>query len=335
MNVRKATFAGSWYPDIAEGCKREITHFLKQADEVECPDGGWIGGIVPHAGWYFSGSIACKVIHSLKKGPSPDVFVVFGMHLHPKSSNYIMTEGAWETPLGNIEIETSLARKLTDQFEFKIETAKHHAKDNTIELQLPFIKYFFPHAKIVPIGVPPAETSIEIGKTAAKISSELGFTAKVIGSTDLTHYGFNYGFIPEGMGPSAVEWVRSENDRKVIDCMLSLNPTGVIREALKHQNACCSGAVASAISKLFAPPRMPPGPCICWPGRTCSRLLPSLEMSAVTLAVAPPPKVTRVITAATPMTMPRMVRDDLKALRRISRWARRMVSHNIGGPPES
>jgi AmmeMemoRadiSam system protein B len=248
MNVRKATFAGSWYPDIPEGCEREIKYFLSRANALEDPEEGWVGGIVPHAGWYFSGKIACRVIHALKKGPPPDAFVVFGMHLHPKASNYIMTEGAWETPFGNIEIESELAGELTKQFPFKIETARHHSKDNTIELQLPFIKYFFPNAKLVPIGVPPAEASIEIGKAAARIASSLGLRIKSIGSTDLTHYGLNYGFIPEGMGPSAVEWVRSENDRKVIDHILSLNPAGVIREALANQNACCSGAVASAIS---------------------------------------------------------------------------------------
>jgi AmmeMemoRadiSam system protein B len=248
MDVRKATFAGSWYPDIPEGCEREIKHFLNRAGDVESPEGGWVGGIVPHAGWYFSGNIACRVIHSLKKGIPPDVIVVFGMHLHPNASNYIMTDGSWETPFGNIEIESGLARKLTEQFVFKIETAKHHSKDNTIELQLPFIKYFFPDVKLVPIGVPPAESSIEIGKTVARIASSLGLKTKIIGSTDLTHYGLNYGYIPEGMGPSAVEWVRSENDRKVIDHILSLNPSGVIREALTNQNACCPGAVASAIS---------------------------------------------------------------------------------------
>ena len=72
--------------------------------------------------------------------------------------------------------------------------------------------------------------------------------ARVIGSTDLTHYGFNYGFIPKGTGASAVNWVRNENDRKVIEAMLAMNPTGVIEEALANQNACCSGAAAAAMA---------------------------------------------------------------------------------------
>ena len=74
------------------------------------------GGIVPHAGWYFSGSIACNVIHCLSKEKSPDVFVVFGMHLHSGSPAYIMTEGAWETPFGDLEIETALANQLSEKY---------------------------------------------------------------------------------------------------------------------------------------------------------------------------------------------------------------------------
>ena len=41
--------------------------------------------------------------------------------------------------------------------------------------------------------------------------------------------------------------VRSENDRRVIDAMLALEPERVITEALASQNACCAGAAATAI----------------------------------------------------------------------------------------
>ena len=160
MNVRRASFAGSWYPDIPEACEGEIKQFLS-GKALEIPEGPWVGGIVPHAGWYFSGAIACQVIQALKTGTPPDLFILFGMHLHPDSPNYIMTEGAWETPFGEIAIETELARSLTERFPFRIETARNHAKDNTIELQLPFIKYFYPKARIVPMGLPPKETSLE------------------------------------------------------------------------------------------------------------------------------------------------------------------------------
>jgi MEMO1 family protein len=70
----------------------------------------------------------------------------------------------------------------------------------------------------------------------------------VIGSTDLTHYGRNYGFIPHGSGPAALEWVRQENDHRVIEAMLALAPEKIIAEGLEHQNACCAGAAAAAVA---------------------------------------------------------------------------------------
>jgi len=248
MKVRKSVFSGSWYPGDAAGCEKEIKSFLKEYPTKTVAKSALTGGIVPHAGWYFSGSIACNVIHCLKDEKPPDTFVIFGMHLHTSSPSYIMTDGSWETPFGEIEIDKLLAGALVEQFAFQIETAENYTQDNTIELQLPFIKYFFEETKIVPIGVPPTQNSLEIGKAVADISRRLGLRVKVIGSTDLTHYGMNYGFVSHGTGPAALDWVRNENDRRVIDAMLAMDPDKVITEALANQNACCSGAAATAIA---------------------------------------------------------------------------------------
>lgn len=248
MKVRKSMFSGSWYPGSASACEKEIKGFLKEYPTDTIEKKFLIGGIVPHAGWYFSGSIACNVIHCLGGKKPPDVFVIFGMHLHSRSPAYIMVDGAWETPFGVIEIENELASELSQKFTFQIETADSFTQDNTIELQLPFIKYFFKNTKIVPIGVPPTKHSLEIGKAVADISKQLGLMVNIIGSTDLTHYGPNYGFVSHGRGSSAVEWARNENDRRVIDAMLAMDPEKVIKEAMKNQNACCSGAAATAIA---------------------------------------------------------------------------------------
>lgn len=245
--VRKPSFAGSWYPSSASECEKEIKSFLKEGKKISLPDKSPVGGIVPHAGWYFSGSIACNVIHYLHGEDAPDVIVVFGMHLHPDSPCYMMAEGAWQTPFGEIAVEEALAAELASKFPFSLETPNSFTQDNTVELQLPFIKYFFEDTKIVAIGVPPHERSLEIGRSIVEISKQLGLRIKVIGSTDLTHYGRNYGFVSQGTGKQAVEWVRNENDRRVINAMLALEPADVIAEALANQNACCAGAAATAV----------------------------------------------------------------------------------------
>ncbi len=80
------------------------------------------------------------------------------------------------------------------------------------------------------------------------MATALGLRVKVLGSTDLTHYGDNYGFVSKGRGAAAVEWVKNKNDRSVIDTMVTLEPQEVLNEALANQNACCAGAAATAIA---------------------------------------------------------------------------------------
>jgi AmmeMemoRadiSam system protein B len=248
MGIRKADFAGSWYPGRPDDCEREILSFLED-ENISNPSGKHlIGGIVPHAGWYFSGSIACNVIRALRDESPPDILVIFGMHLHENSPRYIMKEGSWETPFGNIEIADELTGKLVEKYSFHIETAENYQPDNTIELQLPFVKYLLGNVKIVPIGVPPATESFRIGEAVAGTADELGLKIKVLGSTDLTHYGYNYGFVTKGTGTTALDWVRNTNDRRVIDAMLDMKPERVINEARVSQNACCAGAASTAIA---------------------------------------------------------------------------------------
>ena len=248
MKARKAMFAGSWYPESASECERQIKEFIKESKTKTFSGMKPVGGIVPHAGWYYSGKIACNVIKILSEAGTPDVLLVFGMHLHAGSQRFLMKEGSWETPFGEIEIEEGITKKLTDKYSFEIETAQRFTRDNTIELQLPFIKYFFKDVKIVPMGVPPVEESLNIGIDAVKIAKDLGLKVMVLGSTDLTHYGANYGFVSHGTGAQAVKWVKDENDKRVIDAMLEMNPGKVIKEAMSNDNACCAGAAATAIS---------------------------------------------------------------------------------------
>ncbi|ACL05785.1 protein of unknown function DUF52 [Desulfatibacillum aliphaticivorans] len=247
MEIRRAQFMGSWYPASENECREKIEDFIADLPQVK-PEVKRIGGIVPHAGWVYSGKIAAQVIAALKKNNPPDVIAVFGMHLGPRHPNFIMASGAWETPFGPLAIAEDVAGQLAKGFRFEIESPDRHVQDNTIELQLPFIKYFFPDVRIVPIGVPPVSRSLAIGEAFVDIARHFGYTAKVIGSTDLTHYGANYGFSPVGSGPKAIQWVKNENDKKLVERIEAMDPQGVIDQAMENSNACCGGAAAAAMA---------------------------------------------------------------------------------------
>ncbi|GAB6904224.1 conserved hypothetical protein [Desulfosarcina cetonica] len=250
MQIRKSVFSGSWYPASQRECEARIRDFLAEGSTYSVSTTAPVGGVVPHAGWIFSGSIACNVIHRLARegAADVDVVVVFGMHLHPGSPRYIMPEGAWETPFGPVPVDTEMAGALARQYPFQLETPSRFHQDNTIELQMPFIRYFFPHSRVVAMGAPPAIETLALARSVVETANTLGRSMVAIGSTDLTHYGPNYGFTTKGSGPKAVEWVREENDRRVINAMLRMDPEAVLREGLAHDNACCSGAAAAAIA---------------------------------------------------------------------------------------
>jgi MEMO1 family protein len=247
MDIRPAAFAGSWYPQDPAACQAEIERFISDGVPRPPQPSTWMAGIVPHAGWYYSGQIACNVIHWLQDPTPIDLVVLFGMHLHPGSANYIMPRGAWETPLGALPVAEELADHLLEMFAWQQETARRFAQDNTIELQLPFIKYLLNPKQILAVGVPPHPRSLEIGQTVVDWAKRNGQRLKIIGSTDLTHYGRNYGLTSHGTGPGAVDWVRRENDRQVITAMLAMDPHRVMAEGIRNQNACCSGAAAVAV----------------------------------------------------------------------------------------
>jgi AmmeMemoRadiSam system protein B len=252
MKIRQAALSGSWYSGTASGCRQEIEYFINNSTVLPDPSHPVVGGIVPHAGWYYSGNIACDVIRLLSSGESaPDALVIFGTHLYPDAPVAVMKEGAWETPLGDLIIHEPLARELCLQVPFDIET-QSDAPDNTIEVQLPFIKYFWKDIKILPISAPPSPKSVEMGKIVVDVARKMALKILILGSTDLTHYGPNYGYMPKGRGKAALQWVSEINDRSVIAAILSMDPLNIIRDAQQKHNACCSGAAAAALSAGLA-----------------------------------------------------------------------------------
>jgi AmmeMemoRadiSam system protein B len=80
------------------------------------------------------------------------------------------------------------------------------------------------------------------------VAQAKGISIVAIGSTDLTHYGPNYGFMAKGGGPKSVEWVKKENDQGFITEALRMDGEGLLKHAAEHYSACSAGAAASAVA---------------------------------------------------------------------------------------
>ena len=250
MVSRKRGLPRGWYPYDAKDCRRDIESYLEgwpfsQSQSIE-----GLGGIVPHAGWYFSGKLAARVFYALQSKRKVDVVVLYGGHLSPEHPPLVVTEDKWETPFGDIEIHTEFTKSLMKRVDSKKESPQ--SGDNTMEVQLAMVKYFFPEAKLLALRSPASLKAKEVGEAVGEIAQKEGISILAVGSTDLTHYGPNYGFLSKGIGPKAVEWVKKENDKGFIDRALGMDIESLLRHAEENDSACSAGAAASTIATCKA-----------------------------------------------------------------------------------
>ena len=246
MDKRKRALPRGWYPFDAKDCRREIESYIEGWSPPDSVPEEGRGGIVPHAGWYFSGKLAARVLYCLKSKRKVDLVVLYGGHMGPDDPPRIVSEETCETPLGDISIDQDFLKAVMNKFGARKESPS--SGDNTIEIQLAMIKYFFPDARLLALRPPFSRRAIDLGKEIAQLAGEKGRSPVAIGSTDLTHYGPNYGFLTRGTGPASVEWVKNVNDKGFVNKALEMDAVGLLDHALKNSSACSAGAAASVIA---------------------------------------------------------------------------------------
>jgi len=244
MKVRSPYFAPQgWYPASEGECRSAVQSYLDAGGAAAATQ----AGLVPHAGWRFSGRTAGLTFAALSEA-RPQLVFIFGGHMRSGERPLCMVEGAWGTPLGPLPVHTAIAGALAEHFDAEVETTERFNPDNTIELQLPFVKALWPDAEVVAVQVAPGAAAEQLGAWAAEAAAEAGLDALAIGSTDLTHYGMNYGFMPKGSGADAHRWSMEENDRPFLDRVLALDGAGSMQHALANHSACCPGAAGAMLA---------------------------------------------------------------------------------------
>jgi hypothetical protein len=247
MEMRKPS-ASHFYP---AACGPAAESFLRDFEPPAEP-ARILAGIVPHAGWQYSGAVAAQVFAAVRAKMRPSTFIILGAVHRWAGVNGVYARGAWETPLGDVAVEEDLAaRILAETPDWTVDDPQVHSGEHSIEVELPFVKYLFPEARVVPIAVNPDSRAVPLGRRIGEILKESGVPAVVIGSSDLTHYGEPYGFTPAGSGPIAHRWMQ-ENDARILRLIERMNAAEVTDEALRHHNACGAGAIAATVAAAEA-----------------------------------------------------------------------------------
>lgn len=196
MQIRTPAVAGMFYPNEKKELKKVIKEcFLHNFGPGKIPPSNIkkkiFGVICPHAGYVYSGPIACNSFYEISSD-LPDLFIIIGPnHWGIGSSVATMIDTKWETPLGEVEVDSEIAEeisKLTDVIEIDNFS---HSREHSLEVQIPMLQEIAANFKIVPIALinQSKEIAIKVGTAVAKIAQKN--KVMIIGSSDFTHYESN------------------------------------------------------------------------------------------------------------------------------------------------
>jgi len=194
-NIRPAALAGTWYPGSPAVLADEIRRFMAEADRAKLPTGRPVVLLVPHAGYAYSGPTAGRGWGLLAGLDYDRVFVLAPNHRHPLQQISYPEVEAYATPLGDVPVDRIACDCLADCEAFRCDPVAHE-HEHAEEIQLPFLQTILaPETPIIPLLVPRLTGEQRFAAAAALGAFVDGRSLFVI-STDMTHYGADYGYVP-------------------------------------------------------------------------------------------------------------------------------------------
>ena len=186
--VKKADLAGTWYPYAKSELSSVLDGYLSQA-RVEPINGDVKAIIVPHAGLIYSGPIAAYSYRAIQEKKYTTVLLLGFCHRKYFDGISVYKEGYFETPLGLLEVDSQLASEIISHNKKIVFYPEAFKDENSIELELPFIKKVLPNSKIVPIVFGTSNFSYcqMLADVLAEVLSKREDILLVV-STDMSHF---------------------------------------------------------------------------------------------------------------------------------------------------
>jgi AmmeMemoRadiSam system protein B len=178
MEVRPSSVAGMFYPRDPDHLEQLLEKYYRNKDTGLDAQ----GIIAPHAGYVYSGEVAATAYAAIS-ADFAGTFIIIG----PSHRGYLTCTSAisWETPLGLVDVDQEFVQAL----DLRVDEYSHR-NEHSIEVQLPFIKYRFPHALIVPImmGEQSLVSARNLGDQIQAALSSTGREVRIVASSDFSHY---------------------------------------------------------------------------------------------------------------------------------------------------
>ena len=231
--LRPPAVAGRFYPDNQDDLRAEALAYLSQASSANQIPMRALGCIAPHAGYIYSGHVAGAVFARVEVPVR--CIVMCPNHTGMGRPLAIMSEGAWQTPLGEVAIDTELAEALKARFPALQEDSAAHRAEHAAEVELPFLILRQPGLKFVPIALGTGQFEVleQLGKALADVIAAQNDPVLIVASSDMNHY--------------ESDAVTRAKDHRALERILSLDPRGLFDVVTQQNISMCGFGPAVAM----------------------------------------------------------------------------------------
>lgn len=195
MKIKKvlpSEIAGSWYTTDTNALRRELAGYLEAAKPAPLADVCAL--IQPHAGYQFSGPVAAHGAKLVQGRKFSRVIVMGPAHRVYLQNGIAVPDGTHlSTPLGEIPLDAEVLATLRQRPFVNVAAFGHG--EHSVEIQLPLLQLALGEFKVVPIVVGQLDEA-STRMVADVLKSLVDEKTLVVASSDFTHYGPNYGYLP-------------------------------------------------------------------------------------------------------------------------------------------
>jgi AmmeMemoRadiSam system protein B len=240
--VRHPAVAGRFYPGDPESLRQEATSYLSQSSFTQETPVRAIGCIAPHAGYMYSGHVAGAVFSSVEVPQT--CIVMCPNHTGMGQALSMMSQGRWETPLGDVPIDADLAADLKRRFPALEEDSAAHRAEHGAEVELPFLQLRQPELRFVPIALGTGRFAVleQLGNAIADAIADRNEPVLIVASSDMNHY--------------ESDTLTRIKDQRALEKILTLDARGLHEVVTQQEISMCgygpAVAMLTAASKLGA-----------------------------------------------------------------------------------
>lgn len=231
--LRHSAVAGRFYPGDPDDLRAEVQEYLSPSASTNASSVKAIGCIAPHAGYMYSGHVAGAVFGRIEIPPL--CVVMCPNHTGMGRSLAVMSEGAWETPLGEVPIEAEFAHSLQQRFPALQNDPAAHRVEHAAEVELPFLQLRQPQLRIVPIALGTGQFEVieQLGLALADVVAAQKDPVLIVASSDMNHYESDV--------------VTRAKDHRAIERILSLDARGLFDVVTQQDISMCGFGPAVAM----------------------------------------------------------------------------------------